>query len=132
MTDPNAITLPPQAVSIPGPPRLPSDMASHQTDPAAPVTLADLGHRINALSDELNDPDGLLHSLFNRLSNQSIEQHEEVMRSLTAIAQTQTTLAEGLLDLSARLGKLEPEVEQHGAHLVLIEGNGAKSPGQQQ
>jgi len=79
--------------------------------------LLDLADRFGELSDALHAPDGLVHRLFAGAETQAAERHKEVMTALRH-------LSDGLLDVSGRLAKLEPEAERHEARLTLLESNG--------
>lgn len=121
---PGAETVPPEAEThIPGPPGMPSDLRVPTTEPA-PDELTEIGQRLASMSDALFDPNGLLHMLFAGLKERQRLDHEETMRSLTAISQTLRDVVDNQLDGLARLNKLEPQVEEHGARLKVVSLNG--------
>ena len=105
---------------IPGPPPLPTGTDHAPTDPSTgppPSPLEAIEQRLSKLEDALYTPDGALHSLFANLVQLQTRQHEEMMRTLTNIAN-------GQMDLSDRLAKLEPEVERQAARLSLAAVDG--------
>ena len=106
-------TVPPHAEThIPSAPPLPTRTDRDPTEPA-PSQLDQMGERIANLSDAVFDPAGLLHALFAELDRKAALRHEETMRTLT-------THANGQIELSDRLAKLEPEVERHDAELRIV------------
>jgi hypothetical protein len=119
---------------IPGPPPLPTGTGSGATDRSAepapptgpPPSPMDAVHaRLAAVEDHLVSPGGLLHNLFAGLERRAQERHEIVMRGQEEIMRTLTTIANGQMDLSDRLAQLEPEVERHGARLSLAAVDGS-------
>lgn len=102
-------TLPPDA-------KVPTDLMPSAGE------LRDLTRRFGELSDALHDPEGLLHRLLAAMEEKAAERHRDVLAALA-------TVANGQVDISGRLQKLEPEVERHDAKLKLVDflsnGNGA-------
>lgn len=116
-TNPDAVTLPPDA-------RIPAELApKHDTDRGG-SELDHMAARLGELSDALHDPKGLVRRLFKTVEENAAARHAELMTALKH-------LANGQVDLSARLAKLEPTVERHDATLKLVHlGNGAAEPGE--
>lgn len=99
---------------IPGPPPLPTDIG--QTEPTTkppPSQIDQIEEQLASVHDALHSPDGLLHALFAALDQKAAARHEELMRTLT-------TIANGQVELSERVGGLEPDVERHEAQLKLV------------
>ncbi|HEY3256273.1 MAG TPA: hypothetical protein VGJ91_20080 [Polyangiaceae bacterium] len=104
----------PSDPQIPGPPPMPTDIGQTEPSTGPPPTQLDLiEDRLSKVEDALFLPDGVLHALFAALDQKAVARHEEMMRTLT-------TIANGQSDLSDRLAKLEPEVERHDAQLHLL------------
>lgn len=106
---------------IPGPPPLPTGTGPTEPSTGPPPTQLDqIEDRIAKLEDALYSPDGLLHTLFASLDRKAQERHEVAMRGHEEIMRTLTTIANGQSELSDRLAKLEPKVEEHEAELRLV------------
>jgi hypothetical protein len=114
---PKPATLPPAAEThIPGPPKLPREAAA-ETLPE-PDPLVELGSRVAALSDELNDPDGLM-----------ARRHNSVMSALDTLTRMARDIASEQIKINDRLNKLEPAVEDNTAALRLVKSMGSNGNG---
>jgi hypothetical protein len=108
---------------IPGPPPLPTGTgaATDRTTQPPQEPLEEIRGRLASIEDALVDPTGFLALVVAEIDRKAAARHEETMRTLTQLSNALAHVSEGVINLSSRLGKLEPEVETYEARLRLVE-----------